>query len=70
VARLRNGGKTSLSIRFVLSYINSIVTVNTPVLYLSCNAICKTKILFNLMTKKDNGNPIDTSIVVPVRDVA
>ena len=34
VARLRNGGKTSLSIRFVLSYINSIVTVNTPVLYI------------------------------------
>jgi hypothetical protein len=26
--------------------------------------------LFNLIIKKDNGNPIDTSIVVPVREVA
>ena len=28
------------------------------------------KKLFNLKIKKDNGNPIDTSIVVPVRGVA
>ena len=28
------------------------------------------KMLFNLIIKKDNGNPIDTSIVVPVRGVA
>jgi hypothetical protein len=28
------------------------------------------KILFNLIIKKDNGNPIDTSIVVLVRGVA
>jgi len=27
----------SLSIRFVPSYINYIFTVNTPILYLSCN---------------------------------
>ena len=26
--------------------------------------------LFNLIIKKDNGNPIDASIVVPVRGVA
>jgi hypothetical protein len=28
------------------------------------------KMLFNLILKKENGNPIDTSIVVPVRGVA
>jgi len=28
------------------------------------------KMLFNLMIKKNNGNPIDTSIVVPIRGVA
>jgi len=74
VARLRNGGKdellASLSIRFVPSYIHSIFTVNTPILYLSCNKNCRKKKLFNLIIKKDNGNPIDTSIVVPVRGVA
>jgi hypothetical protein len=47
VARLRNGGKdellASLSIRFVPSHINYIFTVNTPILYLSCNEICKIK---------------------------
>jgi hypothetical protein len=48
----------SLSIRFVQS----------PILYLSCNKICQ-KMLFNLIIQKDNGNPIDTSIVVPVRGV-
>ena len=37
----------SLSIRFVPSHLNSIFTVNTPILYISCNKICK-KILFNL----------------------
>ena len=60
----------SLSIRFVPSHINSIFTVNAPILYLSCNKLQK-KMLFHLIIKKkDNGNPIDTSIVVPVRDVA
>ena len=57
----------SLPIRFVPSHINSIFTVNTPILYLSCNKICNKTMLFNLITKKDNGNPIDTSIVVPVK---
>jgi hypothetical protein len=28
------------------------------------------KMLFNLIIRKDNGNPIDTSIAVPVRGVA
>ena len=74
VARIRNGGKTSfianLSIRFVPSHINSIFTVNEPILYLSCNKSCK-KMSFNvIIKKKDNANPIDTSIVVPVRDMA
>jgi hypothetical protein len=56
----------SLSNRFVPSHINSICTVNTPILYLSCK-----KMLFNLIIKKNNnGNPIDTSIVVPERGVA
>ena len=61
----------SLSIRFVPSHINSIFTVNhAPILYLSCNEICK-KMLFNLIIiKKDNGNPIDTSIIVSARGVA
>ena len=32
----------SLSIRFMPSHINSIFTINTPILYLSCNkVICK-----------------------------
>ena len=69
VARLRNGERralASLSIRFVPSHIHSIFTVNTPISYLSCNKICK-KMLFNLIIKKDNGNPIDTSVVFPVR---
>ena len=30
----------------------------------------QTKIIFDLIIKRDNGNPIDTSIVVPVRGVA
>jgi hypothetical protein len=55
----------------VPSHINSIFTVNTPILYLFCNKICNNnKKLFNLIIKKNNGNPIDTSIVVPVRGVA
>jgi hypothetical protein len=33
--------KANLSIRFVPSHINSIFTVNIPILYLSCNKICK-----------------------------
>jgi hypothetical protein len=40
-------------------------------LYLSCNKICPKKLLYSIIKKeKENGNPIDTSIVVPVRDVA
>jgi hypothetical protein len=40
----------------------SIFTVNTPVLYLSCNTVCKKNVIqFN--EEKDNGNPIDTSLV-------
>ena len=53
--------------RALASLSNSIFTVNTPILYLSCIKICK-KLLSNLITnKKDNGNPIDISIVVPVK---
>jgi hypothetical protein len=33
---------SSLSIRIVPSHMNDIFTVNTPILYLSCNKICKT----------------------------
>ena len=33
----------SLSNRFVPSHIHSIFTVSTPILYLSCNTICKEK---------------------------
>ena len=36
----------SISIRFVPSHIHSIFTVNTPILYLSCNKICKRKCYF------------------------
>ena len=37
---------------FVPSHINSIFTVNTPILYLSCNKIFqKKKMLFNLIIK-------------------
>ena len=46
----------SISIRFVPSHINSIFTVNTPILYLSCNKICKKK-LFNLEIKKRQQKP-------------
>ena len=56
VARLRNGGKdeflASLSNRLVPSHINSIFTVNTLILYLSCNTICQKKMLFDLIIKK------------------
>ena len=45
-AKLRNGGKTSFN------HINFILTINTPILYLSCNKISKTKILFNLSKEK------------------
>ena len=54
VSRLRNGGKLALkglSIRFLPSHINSLFSVNTLIMYLSCNKICKT-ILFNLIIKK------------------
>jgi hypothetical protein len=74
VARLRSGGKdkllASLSIRFVPSHINSIFTINTLILYLSCNKISKKNVIQFNNKKKDNGNSIDTSIVVPVRGVA
>jgi hypothetical protein len=52
----------------VPSHINSIFTVNTPILYLSCNKIGKEK-LFNLKIKIKR-NPIDTAIIVPVRGMA
>jgi hypothetical protein len=41
----------SLSIRFMPSHIHYIFTVNTPILYLSCNKICK--ILFLPLDKYD-----------------
>jgi hypothetical protein len=47
LTRLRNGVKdellASLSPRFALSQINSIFTVNRPILYLSCNPRCPKK---------------------------
>jgi hypothetical protein len=53
----------------VPSHINSIFTsIHQYCIY---PAIKYAKqMLFNLIIKKDNGNPIDTSIVVPVRGVA
>jgi hypothetical protein len=48
VARLRNEGKTSFSESFHpfrASHINSIFTVNTPILYLSCNKICQKNVI-------------------------
>jgi hypothetical protein len=42
-----------LSIRFMPSHINSLFSVNTLIVYLSCNTICK-KMLFNLIIKKYN----------------
>jgi uncharacterized membrane-anchored protein YitT (DUF2179 family) len=71
--------KASLSPLSKSRHINSIFTiihqycifiaVNAPILYLSCNKIC-IEMLFNLIIiKKDNRNPIDTSIIVSVRDV-
>jgi hypothetical protein len=39
-------------------------------LYLSCNKICKKCVIQFDDKKKDNGNPIDTSIVVQVRGMA
>jgi uncharacterized membrane-anchored protein YitT (DUF2179 family) len=47
----------SFSICFVPTHINSMFTVNTPILYLSCNKMGTKKMLFNLILKKDNGNP-------------
>jgi hypothetical protein len=49
VARLRSGGKdkllASLSICFVPSHINSIFTINTLIMYLSCNKISKKNVI-------------------------
>jgi hypothetical protein len=74
VARLKNGGKMSFSESFhpflAEPHTFYIFTANTPIFYLSCNKICPKKMLFNLKIKKDNRNPIDTSIIVPVRGVA
>ena len=54
LTRLRNGVKdellASLSPRFAPSQINSIVTVNRPILYLSCNPRCPKKII---LTRKN-----------------
>ena len=47
----------SVSICFVPTHINSMLTVNTPILYLSCNKMGTKQMLFNLIIKKDNGNP-------------
>ena len=47
----------SFSTCFVPTHINSMFTVNTPILYLSCNKMGTKKMLFNLIIKKDNGNP-------------
>ena len=45
----------SRSIRFMPSHINSIFTVNTPILYLSCNTMyLQKKKFFNLIITKDN----------------
>ena len=56
VARLRKGERqalASLSICFVPSHINSIFTVNTPILYLSCNKKFKKDVIyFNNKKKK------------------
>ena len=41
----------SLFIRFVPSHTNTIFTVNTPTLYISCNKIRK-KMFFNLIITK------------------
>jgi uncharacterized membrane-anchored protein YitT (DUF2179 family) len=37
---------------FVPTHINSMFTVNTPILYLSCNKMGTKKMLFNLIIKK------------------
>ena len=43
----------SLSNRFVTSHINPIFTINTPILYLSCNKICnKKKVIYIPYTEK------------------
>ena len=54
VARLRNGERLAcLSIRFVPSHIHFIFTVNTPILYLCCNKICKKNVIqFNIKKRK------------------
>jgi hypothetical protein len=62
VARVSNGGKTN--------HINSIFTVITPMLYLSCNKICKTNVIQFINENKVTETFIDTSIVVPEKDVA
>ena len=42
----------SLSIRFMPSHIISIFTVNTPIMYLSCNTICKKKNVISFNEEK------------------
>ena len=54
---------------YVASHIHSIFTVNTPILCLSCNKICQTNVIPS-NDRNDNGNPVNTSIAVPVRGVA
>jgi hypothetical protein len=49
---------------------HSIFTVNAPILYLSCYKIWGENVIQFSNKKKDNGNPIHTSMVVPVRGVA
>jgi hypothetical protein len=65
VARLRNGESFH---SFRAEPHTFYIDVNIPILYLSWNKICKKDVIqFN--NKKNNRNPIDTSIV-PTRGVA
>ena len=57
----------NLSIHFVQSHINSIFTVNTPILYLSCN---NNRMLFNvIIIQKDNRNPISMVVLPPIHGI-
>jgi hypothetical protein len=74
--RMERFAKAHLSPVSKPRHINSIFTVNAPILYIfqyciypAIKFLTKKK-LFNLIKKKYNGNPIDTSIVVLVSGVA
>ena len=75
VARLRNGGKDELlaSLSIVSCRVTQILYLPSMHQYCIYPAIQFAKINViqsNNNNKKDNGNPIDTSIVFPVADVA